>query len=112
MEQVNLDAGFAAMKEACAEIAAAGDDQDALGQAALVFAINAANTITGALLDMARSARESRDALVTIAKAQEGMLAVAVADVNEAIAQAIEKGVDDGVKDAMNKRSFIGQTPD
>lgn len=112
MEQVNLDAGFAAMKGACAQIEAAGDDQDALGQAALAFAINAANTITGALLDLARSARESRDALVTIARAQEGMLQVALTDVNEIIKETIEKGVDEGVKDAINKRSFIGRVPD
>lgn len=78
-----------------------------VGLAAGIFAAH-----SSIVFDIAKSLRGIEGALVTIAQAQEGMLQVALTDVNEIIKETIEKGVDEGVKDAINKRSFIGRVPD
>lgn len=88
---------------------AAQNDEDG---AATILAASAVHMASSLWVDITRSLRGIEAALVTIAHAQTGMLNVATADLNEIVNETIKEGVDKGVQDAMNKRSFIGRVPD
>lgn len=76
------------------------------------LALGGIAALSAVYLDIAKTLRRIDGSLVTIARAQEGMLNVAVTDINEIVKETIEKGIDDGVKKATTERSFIGRVPD